>query len=255
MKVLKEYNEQVVLINGAGCEVGKETALLFARNGAAVILCDQESDVLSDIIQAIDADGGHSTVYFTDATDPLQVAEMATSIASQYGRVDVLINNLTNHVKKIENEYSFEYYSQFFDNLVQSVSTVTSAVLPLMRQQQYGRVIHVLPGVIHVGVNGFPAFAAAQSTIHKMTREVASNEAEAGHDILVNILNPGVLRTELNPFYGEEPASIMPVLQTLATLPSEGSTGRLFTANIMDHQGQIYDDNRFDDEEIEYMDR
>ncbi|MFC4779528.1 SDR family NAD(P)-dependent oxidoreductase [Paenibacillus sp. GCM10023252] len=248
-----QYEPVVVLLNGAGCEVGKVSALQFAADGAHVILCDQESDMLASIVQSIHDQGGQATVYFTDVTSPLEVAQMVNQIREEHGSIDILVNNLTNHVKRASKEQSFEYYTQFFEDLLDSVANVTSEVLPLMRARNYGRIIQVLPGVIHVGENGFPAYAAAQSAIHKITYETAMQESSSGHNIVASILNPGVILTELNPFFGEEPSSILPLLRTLATLPSGAPTGRMHTANIMDHQGQIYEDQLFDDEEVDYM--
>ncbi|TYP70088.1 SDR family NAD(P)-dependent oxidoreductase [Paenibacillus methanolicus] len=243
--------QRVVLINGAGCEVGKAAALHFAQAGDIVLLCDQESDVLQDISNEIFRQGLQSDVYFTNVTQPLEVSAMARQIIGDYGKVDVLINNTTNHVRKAEKERAFEYYEQFFEDLVRSVSLVTASVLPAMRERRYGRIVHVMPGVIHVGENGFPSYAVAQSNLHQMTLVAAETERE--HGILINLLNPGAIRTELNPFYGEEPDSILPMLDRLAALPADGVSGRLHNVNIMDHLGQIYLDNLFDEEEVAYM--
>ncbi|MBB3108757.1 3-oxoacyl-[acyl-carrier protein] reductase [Paenibacillus phyllosphaerae] len=249
---MTEQQQQIVLINGAGCEVGRAAAKMFAMEDAIVILCDQESETLQEITNEIFRAGKQATIFFTDVTQPLEVSAMVQQVIEEYGVIDVLVNNTTNHVRRAEKERAFEYYTQFFEDLVTSVSLVTASVLPYMRERKSGRVVHIMPGVIHVGENGFPAYAVAQSSLHKMTQVAAASERE--HGILINILNPGAIRTELNPFYGEEPETILPMLGKLASLPAGSSSGMLFNVNIMDHLGQIYLENLFDDEEVAYMD-
>ncbi|MBI5089678.1 MAG: SDR family oxidoreductase [Actinobacteria bacterium] len=94
---MKHLDGRVAVITGAGRGIGREHALLFAREGAAVVVNDlAEADgnsAADDVVAEIHAEGGHAVASHHDITDTDSAAAMIATAVEQFGRLDVLVNN------------------------------------------------------------------------------------------------------------------------------------------------------------------
>ncbi len=89
----RPINEQVVVITGASSGIGRETALEFGREGAAVVLAARNEAALREVAQEIERLGSQAEVVVTDVSQWEQVSQLARRAVERFGRIDTWINN------------------------------------------------------------------------------------------------------------------------------------------------------------------
>jgi NAD(P)-dependent dehydrogenase (short-subunit alcohol dehydrogenase family) len=167
---------KVAIITGAGGSVGTATALRFAREGAAVVLNDVVSTHLDGVVREIaDVEGGKAVIALGDVTRSAHVDRVVREALEAFGRIDVLVN----HAGATE------------DILVTGASLCADAVLPLMRERRWGRVINSSPAA-DVAARGYPAEVLGKSVV-TLTRTLAVANARFG--VTVNCVAAGITRT------------------------------------------------------------
>ena len=143
------FDEKVVIVTGAGGGLGKEHAIEFAKRGAKVVVNDLggsvdgsgASDSANAVVEHIRSNGGEAIANGASVTDLDAVKEMVDETVKKWGRIDVLVNNAG-----ILRDKSFHKVSLDDFNLVMSVHfegtlNCTHTVFPIMREQNYGRII------------------------------------------------------------------------------------------------------------------
>lgn len=143
------FDEKVVIVTGAGGGLGKEHAIEFAKRGAKVVVNDLggsvdgsgASDSANAVVEHIRSNGGEAIANGASVTDLDAVKEMVDKTVKKWGRIDVLVNNAG-----ILRDKSFHKMSLDDFNLVMSVHfegtlNCTHTVFPIMREQNYGRII------------------------------------------------------------------------------------------------------------------
>ena len=84
---------KVAIITGAASGIGQATALLFAKEGAKVVVADLDEAGGNEVVQQINADGGEAMFVHTDVTETADIQAMVKSTVDTYGKLDVLFNN------------------------------------------------------------------------------------------------------------------------------------------------------------------
>jgi len=185
---------RVALVTGGSRGIGKEIALVLGRAGMRVAVAFRTNrlgaqKVLSDL-RAIGAEG---VALATDVTDPARVKELIESVAKQFGRLDVLVNNVGGFEWKPVVESTVEEWSAVIASNLYSVFYATKFALPAMRRQHWGRIINM--GAVGAerafGQAKISAYSAAKAAIVAFTRAVALEEARNG--ITANVVNPPVI--------------------------------------------------------------
>jgi 3-oxoacyl-[acyl-carrier protein] reductase len=145
--------------------------------------------VLSDL-RAVGAEG---LAFATDVTDPARVKELMEAVAKQFGRLDVLVNNVGDFDWKPVLESTVEGWSAIVASNLFSVFYTTKFALPIMRRQHWGRLINL--GAVGAerafGQAKISAYSAAKAGLVAFTRSVALEEARNG--ITANVVNPPVI--------------------------------------------------------------
>lgn len=221
---------QVVLVTGAGTGLGRATAIQLATEGAEVVLTGRREEKLQEVAKVIEQAGGRSIVIPVDVTKPEEVNRMRDQLIAQLDRVDVLINNVggtgdfsTVHdmtVSSWDHTIRLNLYSTFI---------VTNAFLPIMRKQQYGRIVSITSAMASYVYEGLGAYSAAKAGLEGLMRTVALEEEK--HGILVNMFDPGNLKTEQNPYGEGDPTMVVDEIVKLAALPADGINGQVIKAN------------------------
>ncbi len=185
---------RVALVTGSSRGIGKEIALALGRAGLRVAVAFRTNKlgaqkVLSDL-RAVGAEG---VALATDVTDPARVKELIDAVAKQFGRLDVLVNNVGNFEWKPVAESTVEAWSAIITSNLLSVFYTTKFALPMMRRQHWGRIINL--GAVGAerafGQAKISAYSAAKAAVVAFTRSVALEEA--GNGITANVVNPPVI--------------------------------------------------------------
>lgn len=216
---------RITLISGAGTGLGRATAIAFAAERASVALLGRRLDKLDETASLVRERTGQSALVLqTDVTEEQQVQEAIRLTLERYGRIDVLLNNAAVlEPGSVAELTSDDWQKQISTNLT-APFLLTKAVLPAMRAQKYGRIINITSSLSKNGAGGFAAYSAAKAGLESLTRTIADEEHE--HGILVNLYNPGTLRTEMHAT-GKDPALVTPDIIRLASLSFGGPTGTI----------------------------
>ena len=157
----KTLDGKVAVITGASRGLGKAMALALAGAGARLALVARDRAKLEETAAAAAALGAESAIFIADVTDEAQVATMAELVSSQFGRVDILINNAGTNIRKPLVEYSLAEWRTVTDTNLTSVFLMCRAMIPHMRGRGYGRILNLTSIMSHVSLPGRSAYSAS----------------------------------------------------------------------------------------------
>ncbi len=144
------FDDQVVIVTGAGNGLGKCHALEFARRGARVVVNDLggardgtggSSEAAESVVAEILAAGGEAVANGANVADYAQVEAMVADAIKRWGRVDVLVNNAGILRDKTFSKMELDSFQMVMDVHVGGSVNCTKAVWEQMREQQYGRIV------------------------------------------------------------------------------------------------------------------
>lgn len=145
-----KFDDKVVIVTGAGGGLGKSHALEFARRGAKVVVNDLggsvdgsggASDAANAVVEEIKAEGGEAIANGSSVADQSGVQNMIDEVMSKWGRIDVLVNNAGILRDKSFHKISLEEFNAVMDVHFQGSVYTSHAVYPIMREQNFGRII------------------------------------------------------------------------------------------------------------------
>ena len=195
---LRLENKRVVVV-GAGQSkgetigIGRATALLFAREGAKLLLVDR--DLASAEETAAMMEGGSALVHRADITRSADCAGIAEAARSRLGGVDVLFNSVGILGPGLVTEVEEDLWHAVIDTNLKSMWLVAKHVLPIMVEQQGGSVIAISSiGAIRGGISS--AYGISKAGVSRLITSIASTYAE--HDIRANAILPGLMDTPMS---------------------------------------------------------
>jgi NAD(P)-dependent dehydrogenase (short-subunit alcohol dehydrogenase family) len=190
---------KVAVITGAASGIGRETAKLFAREGAAgIVIADVTDDAGAETVRAIAALGGRAVYVHADVSRAADCEGMVRAAEASFGRLDVLFNNAGIMLSADDGAEttSESVWDATFAVNVKGVFLGCKYGIPALRRAGGGSVINTASFVALLGA-ATPqlAYTASKGAVLSMTRELAVIHAR--ENIRVNALCPGPLRTEL----------------------------------------------------------
>ena len=190
--------DKVALITGAGSGIGRETARLFASEGAKVVVVDIVDETGEETVSSIREEGGDATFIHADVSSAADCDGMVRAAEETYGKLNVLFNNAG--ILHSEDGDAIETEEQVWDvtmgvNL-KGVFLGCKYGLAALRRAGGGSVINTASFVALMGAaTPQVAYTASKGAVLALTRELAI--VHARENIRVNALCPGPLRTEL----------------------------------------------------------
>ena len=188
---------QVALITGASRGFGRATALLFAREGADLILnyrsSAAEAEAVADEARKL---GRRVDLVQADVSDPDQALDLGRKAVQAFGRVDVLVNNAGIMDVRPFQDQDLSSWRATIDTNVYGVLALTHAVLPAMVEQRRGRVVCLASQLGHVGGEKFAVYSGTKGFILAFVKSLAREVGRVG--VTVNAVCPGSIVTDMN---------------------------------------------------------
>lgn len=185
---------KVALITGGLNGLGREAALVFAREGARVAVCDLAADG-DDLLSAIKAQGAEGLYVLADVSRLPDVEALVRTVLEKFGQIDVLINNagITRDATLLK--MTPEQWSQVIGVNLTGVFHCTKVVAPHMVERRSGRIINASSIVGIAGNFGQTNYAATKAGVIGMTKTWARELGPKG--ITVNAVAPGFIATDM----------------------------------------------------------
>ena len=192
----------VAIVTGASRGLGKAIALAYAAEGATVVACSRPTSptglagTADDTAAEIRANGGQALGVPCDVTDDAQVQSMVARVMDAYGSIDVLVNNAG---LMIINEPFLDIEPHRWDNLmsvnIRGPYLCCRHVLPVMIEEKKGSVVNIGSRMgLELIPGGGTVYSASKAALHMVSYALA--EEMQPHNIAVNVLSPGSLRSE-----------------------------------------------------------
>ena len=194
---------KVALITGAARGIGREIALLFAREGADIAFTDlelnEQSAATRDELAAL---GVKVQFYASNAADFAAAHQVVEQVMADFGHLDILVNNAGITRDTLLMRMSEQQWDQVMDVNLKSVFNFTHAVTPVMMRQRSGSIIS-LSSVVGINGNAGQAnYAASKAGIIALTKSVAKELGSRG--IRANAIAPGFILTDMTKALKEE---------------------------------------------------
>lgn len=230
---MEKHPQQVALITGANKGLGLEIARQLGQQGLTVVLGARQGKAAAPAA-ALRAEGLDAHELELDVTSTQDIATLPTFFETQFGRLDVLVNNAGVQLDDGP-EVSPDILRQTYETNVVGPYAITQALLPLLRQAPAGRIVNqssILGSLtaISQGQGGSwatPGYTSSKAALNMLTVVLAQHLA--GTPIKVNAAHPGWVKTDLGGEYA--PLSVAEGAKTavrLALLPADGPTGGYF---------------------------
>jgi NAD(P)-dependent dehydrogenase (short-subunit alcohol dehydrogenase family) len=188
---------KVAWVTGAGSGIGEAAALALAGEGATVVLTGRREPLLEEVARAVKEGGGRALVQPGDLTRPATAPRLAKAIHAKLGRIDILVNNAgTNILKRSWRQLGAEGATEVLEGNLSSAFHCVLAVLPIMRAQGRGLLIHTASWAGRfVGLMSGPAYVAAKHGVVAMSHSI--NMEECVNGIRSTVVCPGEVATPI----------------------------------------------------------
>ena len=222
-KVMK-LNQRVAVITGAGSGIGRAMALLFAREGARVLVADVNGGAAEETVAQVVAAGGIAEARTVDVTSPEQVRGMIERAVEAHGKIDILCNNAGIGSTTDIVECEPDEWDRVMTVNVKSVYLGCKYVIPQMLKQGGGAIINTASVAGMIGIVKRASYSTSKGAVIALTRQVAIESVEQG--IRVNCLCPGTVDS---PWVGRLLSQADDPAQARTALQARQPMGRLGT--------------------------
>ncbi len=186
---------KTAMITGAARGIGLATANRFAAEGARVALCDIDEEAGWVAEAAVSRESSESFFVRLDVTDRAGVDAAARKIRSEFGRIDILLNNAGVTADARLGKMTELEWDNVIDTNLKGVFNCTEVVARIMMDQGHGCIVSAASVVAHYGNFGQTNYVAAKAGVIGMTRVWARELGPKG--IRVNAVAPGFIETEM----------------------------------------------------------
>ncbi|AGN01235.1 short-chain dehydrogenase/reductase SDR [Salinarchaeum sp. Harcht-Bsk1] len=236
----KRHAERTAIVTGASSGIGRRIALQFAEEGANVVCASRsnephqgvhhDTDVARPTEQVIREDyDGDAIFVSTDVSDPDEVRNLVDETVDRFGGIDVLVNNAGVFVEGDSQETSVDDWQFMLSVDLDGTFYCCKFAIPHLKESS-GHIVNIASVNATEGGSG-PAYAAANAGQVNLTRDLA---VELGpHDVNVNCLSPGYIKTPIQDYQDEESIQISREQTLLPELgePEEVATVVTFLAS------------------------
>lgn len=194
---------KVAIITGSTSGMGRDTAYLFAKEGAKVVVTGRNEERAKAVVEKIQADGGEAMYVIANTADLNSVNDIFEKTMSAYGRIDILMNNAGQLSTTPILELKLDEWQQVMNVNVTSALLLTQLCAPVMKKNGGGHIINTASVAGCAAHWGPIAYCTSKHAMMGLTKAMA---LELGPDIHVNGICPGAIQTAMLDSAGGEAA-------------------------------------------------
>lgn len=189
--------KKVALITGSSRGIGETTAKLLALHGANVVINYHKSKIEAEkIVEEINLKGGNAIAIKADVSDKKQVLNMFTMINSNFGRVDILVNNAVGSFQPIGFEdLSWDQVQKDIEIIVKGAFNCSQEAIKSMKKNHSGKIVNLTTIATEIPPKNQGKYVIAKSALVGLTRSLAVELA--AYNIQVNMVSPSFVETDL----------------------------------------------------------
>ena len=185
---------QVVLVTGALTGIGRATAVLFAKQGADVVVSGRRDAEGRALVQELRALGANAEFVHADVRVEAEVRNLIDQTVARFGRLDIAVNNAATEGRKgLVTEQTAETYAATFDTNVLGVLLSMKHEQRVMVSQGSGSIVNVSSAYGSIGAAGASVYVASKHAVEGLTKSAALEMAGTG--VRVNVVAPGTTDT------------------------------------------------------------
>jgi NAD(P)-dependent dehydrogenase (short-subunit alcohol dehydrogenase family) len=193
---MKDLNDKVVVITGAGSGMGREMALLAARRGALLAVSDWNEPALAETVDLLKAAGVRELRSdVVDVSDRAAVADLATAVVEQFGRVNMVVNNAGVTVTGDFEEMAYDDFDWIVGVNFMGVVHGTKEFLPHLIASGDGAVVNISSLFGLISMPGQTAYNATKYAVRGFTEALREEMLINGHNVTVTCIHPGGIKT------------------------------------------------------------
>jgi len=183
---------RVALITGAASGQGRAAALLFASEGASIVVVDLNDDGANETVAMIEKEGGAATAVHADVARRVECDAMIAAAVETYGGLDVLYNNAAIQMSGTLVDTTEAMWDITIATNLTAIMRACRAAIPHMLRGGGGSIINTSSTLGQQGSEGYAAYGAAKAGLIALTRQIA---VEYGPEIRANVIAPGSIDT------------------------------------------------------------
>jgi NAD(P)-dependent dehydrogenase (short-subunit alcohol dehydrogenase family) len=200
---LFDLTGRTAIVTGSSRGLGQFMAIALAKAGARLILTSRNRESCAETIRAINKTASEVEAFSLDVRSEKSIDEFSANIRKLYQTVDILVNNAGCNIRKQVTDVTWDDWSTVVDTNLRGTFFVTKAIVPMMMEQRYGRIINIGSVTAVFGYAGVVPYCASRGGVLQMTKAMA--DEFGSYQITVNCLAPGWFKTEQTKALYENP--------------------------------------------------
>lgn len=197
---MRLYNK-IAMITGAGQGLGAGMAYRFAQEGAKVVVVDVNEEKAMNVQKEISENNGTALALTGDVANYNGMRDLVQKVIEEYGTIDILVNNAGITRDSLFHKMTEEKWDQVITINLKGVFNCCQAVVPIMREKAYGKIINI-SSAARFGNVGQVNYSSSKAGLVGLTRALAKELASKG--ITVNAVAPGFIKSEMSASVPED---------------------------------------------------
>ncbi|GAO99482.1 SDR family oxidoreductase [Fructobacillus ficulneus] len=189
--------KKVIVITGASSGIGEAIAKELASQGHPVVLGARRTDKLAQIKNEVEATGGQAAYRQVDVTSLEEVQALAQTALTEFGRIDVWINNAGLMPHSLLIDAKVDDWNRMIDVNLRGTLYGIAAAQPIFHEQNTGHLINLGSVASLYSHVGGAVYSATKWGVKAISESLREEEAQAGHNVRVTTIYPGAVQSEL----------------------------------------------------------